>query len=185
MESWAIKGDMKKTEKSIAYICILNERIINILIETFVLKKTMDKFTKKMRNIYTTYKRIEFADADPAGILFFGNIFRIAHSAFEEYLVKSGNYNNYFNGQKCIFPLVHCESDFVNPVKPGETVNISCRCSRIGNSSFELEYEVLKENEDGSGIVIARVRTVHAAVLKDLFKKTSIPEFLLRILKQE
>ena len=135
-----------------------------------------------MINIYTTYRRIDFADADPAGIMFFGNIFRIAHAAFEEFLLKSDCFYDYFNSDKYLFPLVHCDCDFFNPAKPGETVRIDVGCIKTGRTSFEIGYEICMETEGMAEVPVARAKTIHASVSKSEFKKTAVPGFLKLIL---
>ena len=47
---------------------------------------------------YTT--RVNFFNADGAGVLFFGNIFRIIHSAYEEFMYDAGFKRNYFINNK-------------------------------------------------------------------------------------
>lgn len=124
--------------------------------------------------MFRTEIKINFFDCDPAGIMFFGNIFKITHSAYEEMLQKGGLKRNYFKDDEYALPLVHSEADFLRPIMPGETVTVQLTVSLLKESSFELSYVVLNLK----GEVCAKVKTVHVSVSKLNWQKTPLPQDL-------
>lgn len=59
--------------------------------------------------------------------------------------------------------LARVELDYKLPITFGETVIVYTRCSRIGNKSFDLDYVVLLEREDGNHPVAAMGKSVMVA----------------------
>lgn len=140
------------------------------------------KFSSKITEgqMFQTEAKINFFDCDPAGILFFGNFFKIAHAAYEE-LLKNGNLTrNYFSDNDYALPLVHSEGDFLKPLRPCESARLQVIVSLLKESSFELTFQI----GNGAGQTCAIVKTVHVAVSRKNWKKTRIPEDLKEFLKQ-
>ncbi|MGE5351213.1 MAG: acyl-CoA thioesterase [Acidobacteriota bacterium] len=124
--------------------------------------------------MFRTEIKINFFDCDPAGIMFFGNIFKITHSAYEEMLQKGDLKRDYFKDDQYALPLVHSEADFLRPILPGEKVVVKLSVSVLRESSFELSYEVMNPK----GEVCARVKTVHVSVTRSNWQKTPLPHDL-------
>ncbi len=59
--------------------------------------------------------------------------------------------------------LARVELDYKLPITFGETVIVYTRCSRIGNKSFDLDYVLLLEREDGNHPVAATGKSVMVA----------------------
>lgn len=128
--------------------------------------------------MYTTKIQIYFYDADPAGIIFFANIFKLAHSAYEE-MIKSADFErDYFFDEKYAIPILHAEVDFVKPLFPGTKVKVGITVKKIKETSFELEYHF--SNEEGE--MQAKVKTVHVFINKSDWGKTPIPDEFLQYL---
>ena len=124
--------------------------------------------------MFQTEVKINFFDCDPAGIMFFGNVFKLAHTAYEELLRKGIGGRDYFNDNDYAIPLVHSEADFLKPIMPGEVLTVQLTVSLFKESSFELSYEILNSKKE----ISARVKTVHVMVKKADWGKTSIPQDL-------
>lgn len=59
-----------------------------------------------MNKVFRTKKTLTFREADPAGIMFFGNVFAIAHDAFEEFIVAAGyTYQEWFGQTDYLIPI--------------------------------------------------------------------------------
>ncbi|AFN74681.1 thioesterase [Melioribacter roseus P3M-2] len=127
--------------------------------------------------MHTIKRTIRFYDSDPAGVLFFGNLFRYLHAAYEDFLIKN-NLKKYFTSEKILLPVIHSEADFHKPLKPFDTVTINVRVSGVKESSYEINYEVYNNREE----LAAKGRTVHVVVDAD-FKKIKIPDDLRRLLE--
>ena len=123
--------------------------------------------------------RVNFYDADSAGILFFGNIFRIIHSAYEDFLNNGKFERNYFADDKYAIPIIHTGSDYINPIFPNSKIKVNLRVQEIKKSSFVVLYEVMNEKD-----LLARCVTVHVFVEKRNWKKTNItPEVKKYLIK--
>lgn len=115
-------------------------------------------------------KTISFYDCDPAGILFFGRIFEICHSAYED-LIRSFNLkSDYWNSAEYAVPIIHTEGEYLLPLRPGDIITVEVLVSQLKESSFELHY--ICKNEDGK--VTNEVRTVHIFVDRRKWKKIPI-----------
>ncbi|MEN0058787.1 MAG: hypothetical protein AAGB31_08125 [Bdellovibrio sp.] len=67
-----------------------------------------------MNQIFRTKKTLTFKEADPAGIMFFGNIFGFAHDAFEEFIVAAGySHREWFKQKDFLIPIRHTASDYL------------------------------------------------------------------------
>ena len=81
--------------------------------------------------------------------------------------------------------VAHADVDFLAPIfEGGIYVDVSLWVSRIGKSSFDMIYEILREDA-----VLARVKTVQVAVDESVAKSRPLNkderEFLEKYLEQE
>lgn len=133
------------------------------------------KFTNNIEKImYTKKTFLKFHYTDTAGILFFSNIFIIAHDVYEEMMNKIGfRLNDIVEKEDFLLPLVHSEADYKIPLKAGDEFTINAGISRMGNSSYTISYSILKEGE-----IAATVETVMVAMDKKSGTKIAVPEKL-------
>lgn len=114
--------------------------------------------------------RINFYDCDPAGILFYGNIYRLCHSSYEEMISSFSPREDYWNNDNYVVPIIFSEAKYLKPIKYDESVSIELSVSILKKGSFELQYKC----NNGNGEVCAEVRTVHVFVDKKTWRKTEI-----------
>ncbi len=126
--------------------------------------------------MHTTKIKVFFYDADPAGIIFYSNIFKFAHSAYEEFMRSLKTEKNFFFDRDYVLPIIHTEADYLQPIKPGDELEIKLEVSRLKKFSFELSYTFYNSNKE----ITAKVKTVHVCVDKKNFKKIEMPEELYR-----
>ncbi len=119
--------------------------------------------------IITKYK-VRFYDADPAGILFFANYFRIAHMVYEEFMTSLKSTINYFDNEKFILPIVHTSADYLKPVYVNDELEIILTVEEIKESSFILKYKMC----GAENVIKAVLKTVHVCVDKKTFAKEKI-----------
>ena len=115
-------------------------------------------------------KKINFYDCDPAGILFYGNIFFICHSAYEELVSSFKLDTDYWQNNDFIVPIIKSSADYLKPLKNGDTVTIEVTVTNLRASSFELSYNCL--NHDGE--LYATIKTVHVFLDKKSWKKKEL-----------
>jgi len=121
-----------------------------------------------------------FFDADPAGIIFYGNLFKYLHSAYEDFMKSLNMKRNYFFDEEYVLPILQTEADYISPIKVGDELTIKIQVSKMKKSSFELSYKIYKQNND----LAATAKTVHVCVTKSNFKKSELPKELNDKLKK-
>lgn len=119
--------------------------------------------------MFTSKKRINFYDCDPAGILFYARLFEINHSVYEEMINSFQLKENYWFNDKFVVPIIKTDGAYFNPLRAGDSVLISLTVTLKKENSFELTYEWI----DSSGELVAKARTVHVFV--DKIKWVKIP----------
>ena len=118
---------------------------------------------------------VTLPDTDAAGILFFGNYFKLAHVIYEEFMTEIDYSLRYvLDEADNLILIVHSEADYKKSLYLGDKFQISLQVTKIGNSSFELSYTFADSNEN----IVASVKTVHVVVSKEKSKPTRIPETL-------
>jgi len=122
--------------------------------------------------------RINFYDADAAGVLFHGNYFNVCHSAFESFIASQNKYQEYFSSKDFGFPIVHSEADYFAPLFPGEEVEIIISLNEIRTSSFSLLFKLKKQNDE----VAAEIKIVIVCVEKKKWQKIALPPFVIELL---
>lgn len=124
-----------------------------------------------MKTFNTTIK-IKFREADPAKIMFFGNILDITHDVFEEFIQAAGfTWEAWFLQKDWLIPIRHTETNFLRPFLPGHNYNVNVRVDSISNSSFKLCY-VYSSNEG----LHAEVSMVHTFLSSQSKEKIKVPD---------
>jgi len=129
--------------------------------------------------MYTTNIKTYFHDADPAGILFYGNLFKLAHSAYENMMKAICPDEDIFASNEYAVPITHTEADYYIPIQAGSEMVVSVVVSELKDSSFELSYQF----NNMEGLLKAQAKTVHVVVSKSDFKKMEIPEAIKKALE--
>jgi acyl-CoA thioesterase FadM len=118
--------------------------------------------TEQMR-VHEEKITIRFADADPAGVVFYPRAIALAHSVVEDLIRHSPlGWEAWFASPTHAAPLRHAEADFLRPMKPGENFTARAAVEATGTTSVTFLVEFL----DLAGRTAARVRTVHVLIDK-------------------
>lgn len=124
--------------------------------------------------MFTVNRRINFFDCDPAGIIFYSRLFDFCHSAYEQLIDSFELDEDYWNNSVYVVPIIHTECDYYRPIKYGDEIEIQLSVSNLKNSSFELTYTLLLNNEK-----CALVKTVHVFVNREDWNKMNIPDNIM------
>jgi len=124
---------------------------------------------------------LRFRDADPAGVMFFGNILGLSHDVFEDF-IKSNDipWDEWFKNNSFVCPIRHTEVDYQSPLNPGLEYNIVVKVVKISQSSFTMHYEFRNDHNK----LCVRVQMVHVFVDPKSMVKTSFPEKYRKILEK-
>ena len=103
---------------------------------------------------------VRFGDCDPAGIVYFPRFYDWFHQAMETWfdVALGQRYDQVLKTH--LFPAVHSEADFKQPVRMGAHVVVETVVGRMGGASLQFDYRVLGEG----GVVHATGHTVVVVV---------------------
>lgn len=119
---------------------------------------------------------ISFSDGDPAGIVFFANIFEIAHKTLELFKISENSWDSWFNDSQHGWPLRHAEAEFLAPIRVGRNVRTLLFLEKQGNRSIKFRCEIFQGGgqrvnhsapsgeANTSDVLCAIVKTVHVKV---------------------
>ncbi len=124
-------------------------------------------------------KKILFGDCDSAGILFFANLFKYMHEAYEYFIESFTNYENHFNNSVVAYPVIKATADYYSPLLLGKTAEIEVSATQIRENSFELEYVFLIDDE-----IKAVGKTAHVCVDINTLEKSPLNLNLIKGLEQ-
>lgn len=131
---------------------------------------------------YTT--EIKMYDADPAGVLFFANQFRLVHDAYQAFLKKNGvPLGDMLTDAPFALPVVHAQTDFSAPLKVSDTVMIKLKLKHTGKSSFTIAHTIYKSSPNGQ-IPAGSGETVHVSIDRSSGQKIPLPQQVLEILSR-
>lgn len=132
-----------------------------------------------MAQTYKTKATIQFHQADPAGIMFFGHVFTLAHNAYEEFIRACGfAWKDWFSEPKFLVPIRHTEADYLRPFRAGETYEIEARVIEISSSSFKIQYDFQQGLNKH-----ATVKIVHTSIDPKTFQKNNLSSSIITGLK--
>lgn len=118
---------------------------------------------------------VRFEDVDFARVVFFPNLFRYCHNAFEEFFAKELGvpYAKMLQERRVGYPAVHADADFKRPLKFGDVIRIELSVLNVGKSSLHCRYRMYA---DGTDTLLAEVKVVTAAIQMDTFQSTALPD---------
>jgi 1,4-dihydroxy-2-naphthoyl-CoA hydrolase len=125
-------------------------------------------------------KRIFFNQCDPAGILFFAEIFPIAHAALEDFINSVGVADEFFGLKTYVFPVVSASANYSKPLRHNEEITIDMTLQEAGKSSFQFLYQIYNSKFE----LAAEVTITHVCVKATTFKKASLSEHMRAVLAE-
>jgi 4-hydroxybenzoyl-CoA thioesterase len=126
---------------------------------------------------FSTSITVAFGDTDPAGLVYYPNLFHYCHIAMERFFKAQADatYHDLIAKQRIGFPAVKIETEFARPLIYGDEVEITVDVVNLGQRSLTLSYRLYRVAD---GAQCAQMTMVHVAM--NLVSKTSleIPETL-------
>ena len=129
--------------------------------------------------MYHYQTTIRLHQTDAAGVVFFSNLFVIAHDTYESFLESHLPLNAILSDGVYIIPIVHAEADYLLPLALSEKISVELCLEQTGISSFDLGYVIKNSKME----TVARLRTIHAVQLKEDQKTVPIPDPLRNALE--
>jgi YbgC/YbaW family acyl-CoA thioester hydrolase len=121
-------------------------------------------------------RRVDYPMLDNANIAYYPRIYDLAHRFFEESWEKMCgiSYPEMINQKRIGFPIVHIETDFVSPIRYGDSVTATIWISKVGIKSCTWKYEFHNQN----GVLLWSSEQVTVCVNMDSMKSVEIPDYL-------
>ncbi len=123
----------------------------------------------KMVETFSTEIEVRFSDLDAYGHVNNAVIFTYLETARTKLLLKS--FLEYMD-KGVLFLVARAECDYKKPIDLSDQVLISLELSRIGNSSFDIDYRV----HNGDGTFFAEAKTVMVCYDQNIGKPVRVPE---------
>ena len=129
---------------------------------------------------FKTQIKVRFGDADPAGLVYFVNVFHYFHVAMEEFFAaRCGvTYEKLMADERLGFPTVNVQAEFLTPLVYGDEAEVEVYVSRVGKSSATFEYSVRRASD---GALCARATNVQVAMNLDERRAVPIPDKYRRV----
>jgi acyl-CoA thioester hydrolase/1,4-dihydroxy-2-naphthoyl-CoA hydrolase len=132
-----------------------------------------------MSSKFKTQTRLKFRQADPAQMMYFANVFSLAHDAFEEFIVAAGyKWEDWFSDSLHMIPIRHAEADYKSPFIPGQLYEIAVTVASLGTTSFKMKYVFTQNNR-----LHATVTMVHSVLDPKTRQKIPLPTVMSERLK--
>ncbi|MCA1566286.1 MAG: acyl-CoA thioesterase [Acidobacteria bacterium] len=124
---------------------------------------------------FSTRITVRFGDTDPAGLVYYPNIFHYFHIALEEFFSARCRigYAQLVADERIGFPTVKTETEFFAPLVYGDEVDVEIYVTRTGDSSATFVYAARRAAD---ATLCARSTQVHVAMNLDTRRPVHIPE---------
>ncbi len=128
--------------------------------------------------MYKKQITIPFHLSDPAGILFFGNVFSLAHEVYEQWIIqKLGKWEKWFGNGQWVAPIRKAEAEYFKPLSAGDAIEVVISIKSVGQTSFVIIAEFNR-----AAVCHARVETVQVFCDRKTFIKIPIPPIAKQLL---
>lgn len=96
---------------------------------------------------YRWSSQIRFHQADPAGWMFYGAAFELAHDCFEDFV---GHLEiprkDWFESKKIAVPVRATQANYLAPLRAGDHFEIQMSLTKIGDSSLTAQFRFFKKD---------------------------------------
>ncbi len=121
---------------------------------------------------FTYHRTVRFQDTDAARVVYFANVLKICHEAYEESLEASGvNLKDFFLNSEIAYPIIHANVDFFKPISCGDKLEIRIVSQKITNEQFEINYEIGTKN-----VIVSKAMTRHVCIEVATRQKKELPD---------
>lgn len=123
---------------------------------------------------------IRLKDIDAAGLIYFANVFTLAHECYEAFLDGHISLGKLLEESEYMAPIVHADADIKLPIRLSDKIAIEMNLAKTSNSSYELQYRLINEKKQPAAIV----KTIHVVLDRQSGEPVKIPEQFRQMLQQ-
>jgi 4-hydroxybenzoyl-CoA thioesterase len=121
--------------------------------------------------------KVCFGDIDYAGIVYYPRFLHYFHVTLEEFFEKEIgiNYPTILEKHRLGFPTVHLKTDFRQPLRYGDIIEIEIKVVHVGKTSVRWAYKARRTSDEQ---VVVEGENVTVSLHMDTFEKIETPEWL-------
>jgi acyl-CoA thioester hydrolase len=123
------------------------------------------------------FYKVYFEDTDAGGVVYYANYLKFLERARTDFLDQSGLSSKHYYNQKIFFAVKKMDAEYIKPLFYGEMFICEVFVKKVKNASFELTYNILKNEQ-----ICFKANTTIVSITKN-FKVIKIPEKLKIFLK--
>jgi len=128
--------------------------------------------------MFQTQTKIRLHHTDSAGVLYFAQLFVLAHECYEAFMDTVLPIRTILDQGQILMPITHAEADYQNPIRVGDSLDVTLTLGSITEHSFTLNYSFKKHE-----IQVATASIRNVVVCADFTGKSKIPPELRKALK--
>ena len=128
--------------------------------------------------MFQTQAKIRLHHTDGAGVLYFAQLFVLAHECYEAFLDTVLPIRTILDQGQILMPITHAEADYQNPIRVGDSLDVTLTLEAQTEHSFTLDFTFKKDQDQ---VATASIR--HVVVSADFSGKTMIPAELRQALE--
>jgi 4-hydroxybenzoyl-CoA thioesterase len=124
---------------------------------------------------FLTRIRVRFGDTDPAGLVYYPNLFHYFHIGLEEFFAERCGiaYHKLMSDERLGFPTVNAKTEFFVLLVYGDDLELSVYVSRVGTSSATFEYEIRRASDQ---LLCASSTQIQVCMNLDTRRAVTIPD---------
>ena len=132
---------------------------------------------------FSTLITVRFGDCDPAGLVYYPELFHYCHAAMEEFFAaRCGvSYPRLMAERRLGFPTVNVRAEFFAPFVYGDVAEVEVWASAVGRTSVTFEYRLRRASDR---TLCAGATLVQVSMGLDERRAVPLPEDLRRAFEQ-
>jgi len=143
--------------------------------------RNLEQLKTKVKRMFIHKLTAHVHDTDAAGVIYFANFYRMAHTTYEAFMESIGFSIRYFLDEAPCLPLiVHSEADYKKPIRTGDKLVVELNVEKVGKSSYGLAYRIRDDKTE----IVSELKTVHVTVSKKDKRTIPLPEDLKKKLSE-
>lgn len=129
------------------------------------------------------HHRVHLHETDSAGVLFFGQLFTLAHNAYEEWLLNAGlSLRTLLDEGTFAIPLIHASADYHHPIQLHDLLTVTIELIEQGQSSFTLKSAIW--TTEGEQSLMGEVTTIHVTTSTESGEAIPLPQTVTEALQR-
>lgn len=123
---------------------------------------------------------VPLSATDAAGVLYFGRLFDLCHSAYEAALRAGARPLRAYLIGEIILPIVRCEGQFKQPLYCSDSLRIDLSLGDLKDSGFQIHYHLYRVTD--ADLLCATAMTYHVCIDRHHRQRAQLPPKLVEML---